>query len=168
MIKNLVVVVSGGALAFGLAGTVSPAIALASVASPAGVTRANLPMPDGTPIIRDSSARPGCGHPGHLRLWNPAAPPTIRDSTAQAEPPTVRDSTAQAEPPTVRDSTAQAAPPIIRDARARTRGAECGKLMNPPGTPIIRDSAARFGDPDDGGQVTQAAARFGDPDSGGQ
>jgi hypothetical protein len=33
---------------------------------------------------------------------------------------------------------------------------------------IIRDSTARFGDPDDGGQVAQAAARFGDPDDGGQ
>src|SRR5215831_15904588 len=115
MIKNLVVVASGGALAFGLAGTVSPTLALASVAHPADVTRANLPMPAGTPIIRDSSARlsgtghgklsappdtptvrdsraqPGCVHPGHLRLWNPAAPPTIRDSNLQADPPTVRE-----------------------------------------------------------------------------
>jgi hypothetical protein len=82
MIKNLVVVVSGGALAFGFAGMVSPAMAGASVAQPAGVTQANLPMPDGTPIIRGSNAR--------------------------------------------------------------------------------------LGDPDDGGQVTQAAARLGDPDDGGQ
>ena len=59
MIRNLVVVVSGGALAFGLAGAVSPAMALASVAHPAGVTRANRPMPEGTPIIRDSSAKLG-------------------------------------------------------------------------------------------------------------
>jgi len=59
MIKNLVVVVSGGALAFGLAGALSPAMASASVAHPAGVTRAALPMPDGTPIIRDSAARLG-------------------------------------------------------------------------------------------------------------
>ena len=57
MIKNLVVVVSGRALAFGLAGTVSPAMAWASVAHPAGVARANLPMPEGTPIIRDSNAQ---------------------------------------------------------------------------------------------------------------
>jgi hypothetical protein len=180
MIKNLVVVASGGALAFGLAGAVSPAMAMASVAHPAGVTRANLPMPGGTPIIRDSSARlsgsghsklsappdtptvrdgsarPGCAHPGHLRLWNPAAPPTIRDSSLQADPPTVRD------------SVAQNAPPTIRDAKARPSGAECAKLTNPPGTPIIRDSTAKLGDPDDGGQVTQAAARFGDPDDGGQ
>ena len=57
MIKNLVVVASGGALAFGLAGAVSSSMALASVAHPAAVTRANLPMPDGTPIVRDSTAQ---------------------------------------------------------------------------------------------------------------
>jgi hypothetical protein len=163
MIKNLVVVVSGGALAFGLAGALSPAMASASVAHPAGVTRAPLPMPDGTPIIRDSAARLGgtgglsappdtptvrgggarlgCGHPGQLRLWNPPDPPVIKHSIDQN------------------------APPVIRDAKARTSGAKCTKLVNPPGTPIIRDSTARFGDPDDGGQ---AAARFGDPDDGGQ
>jgi hypothetical protein len=144
MIKNLVAVVSGGALAFGLAGALSPTMALASVAHPASMTRANLPMPDGTPIIRDSGARLGCVHPGHLRLWNPAAPPTVRDSVDQNAPPT------------------------IRDAKARPSGARCVHLTNPGPTPIIRDSAARFGDPDDGGQVTQAAARFGDPDDGGQ
>src|ERR1051326_7353242 len=136
MIKNLVVVASGGALAFGLAGMVSPAMASASVAHPAGVTRANLPMPDGTPIIRDSSARMsgpghlsappdtptvrgsgawlGCGHPAHLKLWNPPDTPTVRDSVAQNAPPT------------------------IRDAKARPSGAECGQLMNPPRTPLIR------------------------------
>src|SRR5712692_4265079 len=141
MIKNLVVVVSGGALAFGLAGTVRPAMASAA---PAAVTRANLPMPDGTPIIRDSSARLGCGHPGQLRPRNPADPGTVRDSTAQA------------------------APGAIRDSKARTSGAGCIKLMNPPDPPIIRGSTAQFGDPDDGGQVIQAAARLGDPDDGGQ
>jgi hypothetical protein len=180
MIKNLVVVASGGALAFGLAGAVSPAMALASVAHPAGVTRANQPMPDGTPIIRDSSARLsgtgqtklsappdtpivrggsdrlGCVHPGHLRLWNPAAPPTIRDSKLQADTPIVRD------------SVGQNAPPTIRDAKARRGGARCVKLTNPGPTPIIRDSTAKLSDPDDGGQVAQAAARLGDPDDGGQ
>ncbi len=193
MIRKLVVVASGGALAFGLAGAVSPAMAMASVAHPASVTRANLPMPEGTPIIRDSSARlggpgqlsapdppivkgstarPGCGHPGHLGLRNPPDPPTVKGSVAQNAPPT------------------------IRDAKARPGGAACGKLMNPSDTPIIRDStaqfgdpddgghlfaalgdpgdggqihaAARLGDPDDGGEVTQAAARLGDPDDGGQ
>jgi len=166
MIKKLVVVASGGALAFGLAGAVSPAMAWAGVAHPAGVTRANLPMPGGTPIIRDSTARlggpgqlsappdtptvrggparPGCVHPGQLRLWNPAAPPTIRDSVAQNAPPT------------------------IRDAKVRPSGAECVKVMNPPDPPVIKHSTARLGDPDDGGQVTQAAAQFGDPDDGGQ
>jgi hypothetical protein len=156
MSKNLVVIASVGALAFGLAGTVSPTLAQASVAHPEGVTRANLPMPDGTPIIRDSGARLGCVHPGHLRLWNPAAPPTVRDSVAQADPPTVRD------------LVDQNAPPTIRDAKARPGGAHCVKLTNPGPTPIIRDSTAKLGDPDDGGQVTQAAARLSDPDDGGQ
>ena len=119
MIKNLVVVVSGGALAFGLAGAVSPAMALASVAHPAGVTRATLPMPDGTPIIRDSNAL--IGGPGCIKLMNPPDPPIIRHSVDQNAPPT------------------------IRDAKARTGGAQCANLVNPPGTPIIRDSAARFG-----------------------
>ena len=140
MIKNLVVAGAGGALAFGLAGAVSPAMAQGSVA-PAGVTQANLPMPEGTPIIRDSKAPLGCGHPGHLRLWAPADPPTVRDSNAQAAPPTIRDS------------------------KARPSGAECSKLMAPSDPPIIRDSTARLGDPDDGGQVTAA---LGDPDDGGE
>jgi hypothetical protein len=83
MIKPLVVVASGGALAFALAGTVSPAMAWGSV------------HPPDTPTVRDSSARFGCGHPGQLRLWNPGDPPTVRDSTAQAAPPTVRDSKAK-------------------------------------------------------------------------
>ncbi len=160
MIKHLVVVVSGGALAFGLAGAVSPAMALASAAHPVGSTgHGKLSAPPDTPTVRGSGARLGCVHPGHLGLWNPAAPPTVRDSVAQAEPPTVRD------------SVDQNAPPIIRDAKAWTGGAGCIKLTNPGPTPIIRDSAARFGDPDDGGQVAraaQAAARLGDPDDGGQ
>jgi hypothetical protein len=45
--------------------------------------------------------------------------------------------------------------------------AYCVKLTNPGPTPIIRDSTANLGDPDDGGQVTQAAG-LGDPDDGGQ
>jgi hypothetical protein len=164
MIKNLVVVASGGALAFGLAGAISPAMAMASVAHPAGVTRANLPMPEGTPIIRDSrvrmsgtghsklsappdtptvrdsKARPGCVHPGHLRLWNPSDPPIIRGSVDQNAPPTIRD------------LVDQNAAPTIRDAKARPGGAQCVKLTNPGPTPIIRDSTAQFSDPDDGGQ----------------
>jgi hypothetical protein len=165
MIKNLVVAASGGALAFGLAGALSPAVASASVAHPAGVTQASLPMPEGTPIIRGSTARlgspgqlsappgtptvrgssvlPRCGHPGHLRLWNPSDPPIVRDSIAQAEPPTVRD------------------------AKARTAGAHCVKLMNPSDPPIIRGSTARPGDPGDGGQA-QVFAALGDPDDGGE
>jgi hypothetical protein len=98
MIKNLVVVASGGALAFGLAGAISPAIAQANVAHPAGVTRANLPMPGGTPIIRDSTAQ----------------------------------------------------------------------LGDPDDGGQLTQATARLGDPDDGGQVTQATAQHSDPDDGGQ
>ena len=61
MIKTLVVVASGGALAFGLAGVASPAMAWGSVA-PAGVTQANgakLMAPSDPPIIRGSTARLG-------------------------------------------------------------------------------------------------------------
>jgi hypothetical protein len=61
-----------------------------------------------------------------------------------------------------------AAPLTIRDAKARQGGAQCVKLTNPAATPIIRESAAKLGDPDDGGQVTQTAARLSDPDDGGQ
>jgi hypothetical protein len=183
MMKNLVVVISGGALAFGFAGMVSPAMASASVAHPAGVTRANLPMPGGTPIIRDSNARPG--HPCRVQIFNPGDPPVITRLRAfpaggpghinlsnPPDTPTVRGSVAhlraQADTPTVRDSVGQNAPPTIRDVKARPGGAQCVKLTNPPGTPIIRDSTAKLGDPDDGGQVTQATARLGDPDDGGQ
>jgi len=114
MIKNLVVVASGGALAFGLAGAVSPAMAVASVAHPAGVTRANLPMPAGTPIIRDSTAQFGDPHDGGQ----------------------------------------------VTQAAAR--------LGDPDDGGQVTQATVRLGDPDDGGQITQAAAKFGDPDDGGQ
>ena len=77
-------------------------MALASAAHPAGVTRATLPMPDGTPIIRDSNAR--MGGPACIKLMNPPDTPIIRHSTAQNAPPT------------------------IRDAKARTGGAQCASL----------------------------------------
>ena len=147
MIKNLVVVVSGGALAFGLAGAVSPAMALASVAHPAGVTRATLPMPDGTPIIRDSNAL--IGGPACTKLMNPPDPPIIRHSVDQNAPPT------------------------IRDAKARTSGAQVRQPRESTGHPDHQGRAgpgpraARFGDPDDGGQV-QVFAALSDPDDGGQ
>src|SRR6266699_3303193 len=83
MIKTLVVVASGGALAFGLAGVASPAMALGSVA-PAGVTQANLPMPDGTPLIRDSKAR--ASGAGCIKLMAPD-PPIVRGSTARLGDP---------------------------------------------------------------------------------
>src|SRR5579871_7019735 len=113
MMKNLVVVVSGGALAFGLAGAVSPAMASASVAHPAGMTRAALPMPAGTPVIRDSAARMG----GTGRLSAPPDTPTVRGGGARLacnqlrlwNPP---------DPPVIKHSVDQNAPPIIRDAKA--------------------------------------------------
>ncbi len=84
MIKTLVVVASGGALAFGLAGVASPAMALGSVA-PAGVTQANPPMPGDPPIIRHSNDR--SGGQGHIRLLAPSDPPIIRGSTARLGDP---------------------------------------------------------------------------------
>src|SRR6266567_9016212 len=84
MIKTLVVVASGGALAFGLAGVASPAMALGSVA-PAGVTQANLPMPGDPPIIRHSNDR--SGGQGHIGLLAPSDPPIIRGSTARLGDP---------------------------------------------------------------------------------
>jgi len=58
MTKKLVVVLSGSALAFALAGVASPAVAWGSV-HPAGVTTAKLFMPPPTPVIRGSAARMG-------------------------------------------------------------------------------------------------------------
>ncbi|SRR6266496_1713786 len=87
MIKTLVVVASGGALAFGLAGVASPAMAWGSVA-PAGVTQANgakLMAPSDPPIIRGSTARPGGA--GGAKLMAPSDPPIIRGSTARLGDP---------------------------------------------------------------------------------
>ena len=101
MTRNLVVVVSGGALAFALAGVASPAVAWGSI-HPVDVTKAKLFMPPPTPVIRDAAASPG--HPGKVTIWNPGDPPVItrskvggpaRTLTAQADTPTVRDSTAR-------------------------------------------------------------------------
>jgi hypothetical protein len=134
MTKKLVVVLSGSALAFALAGVASPAVAWGSV-HPAGVTTtAKLFMPAPTPVIRGSAARPGrvailnegdpptirhskarLGHPGQVTLWNPGDPPIIRRSTTLPAG-AVRKLSAQAD------------------------------------TPTVRDSAARMGDPDDGGE----------------
>jgi hypothetical protein len=131
MARNLVVVLSGSALAFALTGVASPAVAWGSV-HPAGVTTAKIFNPGDppiirrsqagvparaltaqadTPVVRDSVARPG--RPGPVTIWNPGDPPVITHSKAGVP---ARTLTAQADPPTV------------------------------------RDSAARMGDPDDGGQ----------------
>ena len=155
MIGNLVVVVSGGALAFALAGAASPAVAWGSV-HPAGGTKAKLFMPPPTPVIRDSAARPG--RSGPVTIWNPGDPPIIRHSTAGGP---ARTLTAPPDTPVVRGSAARPGhpgrvtlwnpgdPPVI------TRSTAGGPARTPTAqadTPIIRDSAARLGDPDDGGQ----------------
>jgi len=93
MTRNLVVVASGSALAFALAGVASPAVAWGSV-HPAS-----------------ANARPG--HPGRVTIWNPGDPPVITRSKAGGP---ARTLTAQAD------------------------------------TPTVRDSVARMGDPDDGGE----------------
>src|SRR6516165_9705675 len=95
MIKKLVVVASGGALAFALAGLANAGTAWASV-HPANAAHAKLLLPDGTPVIRDSMVQPG-------------DPPIIRRSNARMGDP---DDGGQI-------TTAQAAPPTIRDSMAR-------------------------------------------------
>ena len=58
MIKKLVVVASGGALAFALAGVANAGMASAS-AHPASVAHAKLLLPAAPPTIRDSIVRGG-------------------------------------------------------------------------------------------------------------
>ena len=179
MTRNLVVVVSGGALAFALAGVASPAVAWGSI-HPVDVTKAKLFMPPPTPVIRDAAASPG--HPGKVTIWNPGDPPIIRRSeagapartlTAPPDTPIVRGSAAkpahpgkvtlwnEGDPPTIRHSNARPGhpgpltlwnpgdPPVITRSKA---GGPARTLTAQADTPIIRDSAARLGDPDDGGQ----------------
>ena len=82
MIKKLVVVASGGALAFALAGVADAGMAWASV------------HPAAPPTIRDSMARPG--KRGHRKTVNPPDTPTVRGSMVRpAAPPTIRDSIAR-------------------------------------------------------------------------
>ena len=90
MIKKIVVVASGGALAFALAGVADAGMAWASV-HPASAARATLTLPDGTPVIRDSMVQPG-------------DPPVIRRSDARMGDPDDggQITTAQAAPPTIR------------------------------------------------------------------
>jgi hypothetical protein len=105
MTRNLMAVVSGGALAFALAGAASPAVAWGSV-HPVGVTKAKLFMPPPTPVIRDAAARPG--HPGKVTLWNPGDPGVITYSKAGTP---ARTLTAPPDTPTVRDSAARMGDP---------------------------------------------------------
>jgi hypothetical protein len=171
MIKNLVLIVSGGALAFALAGTAGPAMAMGSVHR-AEVTRAKLLMPDPTPIIRDSMARPG--RTGQVRIWAQAAPPTIRDPNARVGQPGRVKIWAPGDPPVIRRSDVRpgglghlklSAPPDTPTVRGSMARPGSPKMWAPADPPTVRDSNARTGDPDSGGQLTSGA---GDPDSGGQ
>ena len=79
--KNLVAVAGGGALAFALAGAVSPAAAWGSV-HPAGLAHHVLPYQAAPPTIRDS------------RVWTagtvlsaPPDTPTVRGMTARNSDP---------------------------------------------------------------------------------
>ena len=123
MIKNLVAVAGGGALAFALAGAVSPAVALGSV-HPAGVA--------------------------HTKLINPAAPPTIRDSSAQFSHrgPDERRSTHHADSPTGHPHGQGLDRPDRRPRRRRPRRTEIGAAQAAfprPGTrpqcPLVRPAA---------------------------
>ena len=80
MMKNLVAVAGGGALAFALAGAVSPAAAWGSV-HPAGLAHHALPYQAAPPTIRDS------------RVWTAGAVRTML--TAPPDTPTVRAVTAR-------------------------------------------------------------------------
>jgi len=133
MIKSLVVVVSGGALAFGLAGAASPAMAWGSV-RPAGVTQAKLLMPGPPPIIRDSTARLGDPDDGGqvtaaAKLLMPGPPPLIRRSTARPSGAGGAKLMAPSDPPIIRGSTARLGDPD-----------DGGQVT------------AALGDPDDGGE----------------
>src|SRR5690242_19151954 len=100
MRNKLVLIASGGALAFALAGLASPGTAVAGThpagaapglkhlklsaptdssppisqrpRSPQGLRHLKLSAPDGTPIIRDSAAHL---RPGHGKIWAPSDPP---------------------------------------------------------------------------------------------
>jgi len=131
MIRNLVVVVSGSALALALAGVASPAVAWGSV-HPAGVTTAKLFNPGDPPIIRRSQA---------------SVP--VRALTAQADTPVVRDSVARPGGPGPVTIWNPGDPPVITRSKA---GGPARALRAQAEPPTVRDSAARLGDPDDGGQ----------------
>jgi len=134
MTRNLVVVVSGGALAFALAGVASPAVAWGSI-HPVDVTKAKLFMPPPTPVIRDAAASPG--HPGKVTIWNEGDPPTIRHANARPGHPGQVTIWNPGDPPVITRSK------VGGPARTLTAQAD---------TPTVRDSTARLGDPDDGGQ----------------
>ena len=136
MPRNLVVVVSGGALAFALAGVASPAMAWGSV-HPAGVTHAKLFMPADPPVIRGSAARPG--HAGKVPIRNAGAPPVITDAKARPGQPGHVPIWNPGDPPIIRRSNA-------------VPGSAARKLLAQADPPVVRDSAAAMGDPDDGGE----------------
>jgi hypothetical protein len=105
------------------------AFALAGVASP-GVAWGSV-HPASVP------ARPG--HAGTVPIWNPGDPPVITHAKARPGQPGQVPIWNPGDPPIIRRS--QAAP-----------GSAIQKLSAQADTPTVRDSAARMGDPDDGGQ----------------
>jgi hypothetical protein len=124
MIKKVVVVASGGALAFALGGVADAGMARASV------HRANLPRtltaPQGTPVIRGSAAQPG--NVLHGKISAPPDTPVVRGSTAR---------------PSHLKIWAPGDPPVIRRLVARTGDPDDGGQLT-----------ARTGDPDDGGEIS--------------
>jgi hypothetical protein len=105
MIRNLAVVISGGALGFALAASVGPLGANEASASAAGVASATLLTPSDPPIIRDSSAQAAPAY---------GLPPPIVDDAVQAAPSRGND------PPIIDDAARAASsrglePPIIDD-----------------------------------------------------
>jgi hypothetical protein len=88
MIRNLAVVIPGGALVLALAASAGPPGATGPGASEAGVASAALLMPSDSPVIRDSGAQPARAY---------GLPPPIVDDAVQAassrgnEPPIIDD-----------------------------------------------------------------------------
>ena len=120
MTKKIVLIASGGALAFALAGMASPAAAWGSVHP----QHLKLFAPAGTPIIRDSNARPGL--PG--KLFAPDGTPVVRDATDRRGLPG--------------RLFAPGGTPIIRDSNARPGGPGGSALsLAPPSDPAERRRA---------------------------
>ena len=105
MIRNLAVVISGGALGFALAASVGPLGASGASADATDVASATLLMPSDPPIIRGSSAQAAPAY---------GLPPPVVDDAVQAAPSRGND------PPIIDDAALAASsqglePPIVDD-----------------------------------------------------